>query len=81
MAKKKTIVDPVVLEPTDTATTTGNEQVSPTDAKTTFVDSVIDGKVVKVEGYVTNTPINDTSKLIRYQEDDKQPENKYFTKK
>lgn len=49
--------------------------------KTAFIDSVIDWKLTKVEWYITDTPINDTSKLIRYQEDGKHPENKFFTKK
>ena len=81
MPKKKTTAEPTIIETIDTVITTGNEQLTHTDAKVVLVDSVVDWKLVKVEWYVTDTPINDTSKLIRYQEDGKHPENKFFTKK
>lgn len=71
MPKKKTTAEPTIIETTGTATT---------DAKVVLVDSIVDWKLVKLEWYLTDTPINNTSKLIRYQEDGKHPENKFFTR-
>jgi hypothetical protein len=71
--KKKTIIQETK--------TIEQPQAYAVEAKTAFVDSVVDWNLVRLEGYITDTPINDLSKLIRYQEDDKQPENKFFTKK
>lgn len=39
------------------------------------VESVVDSKLTKIKGYLTNTPLNESSKVIRYNW-----ENKYFTK-
>lgn len=52
-----------------------------TEARVISIDSVVDGKLTKIEGYLTDEPINDTSKLIRHQDDGQLPVNKFFTKK
>ena len=42
---------------------------TPYEPRVISIDSVIDGQLVKIEGYLTDEPINDTSKLIRHQDD------------
>ncbi len=69
MAKKTKAIDPIKTTEEDLAT-----------LKVVRVDSVVDWKLVKLEWYLSDTPINETSKLIRYQEDGKHLENKFFTK-
>ena len=49
MPKKKTTVEPTIIETTDTVIKTGNEQITTTDTKTTFVYSVINSRLTRVE--------------------------------
>jgi len=51
------------------------------EARIIFIDSVVNGQLTKIEGYLTDEPINDTSKLIRHQDDGMEAVNKFFTKK
>lgn len=50
-------------------------------ARVVSIDSVLDWQLTKIEGYLTDEPINDTSKLIRHQDDGMEAVNKFFTRK
>lgn len=67
---------------------------TPYEPRVISIDSVVDGqwflRLTKIEGYLTDDPINETSKLIRHQDDWQFPViekyspclfNKFFTKK
>jgi len=54
---------------------------TPYEARVITIDSVVDWQLVKLEGYLTDEPLNETSKLIRHQDDGEVAVNKYFTKK
>jgi hypothetical protein len=42
---------------------------TPYEPRVISIDSVVDGQLTKIEGYLTDEPINETSKLIRHQDD------------
>lgn len=52
----------------------------PFDGRIISIDSVVDGQLTKIEWYLTDERVDDTSKLIRHQDDGQLPVNKFFTK-
>lgn len=93
MAKNKnkivtTIAPDLVVAPTDTTNQTDDVQSTDTEAvvvppRQIIVDSVVDGKLVKVLWTFTDEPVDETSKVIDYPDHattDQPIEKKYFTK-
>lgn len=56
-------------------------EVTGTSARIITIQSVEDWNPVNIEGYLTDSPINKDSKLIRHQDEWQEPVNKFFTKK
>lgn len=57
------------------------KDIPTTQARVVTIDSVVDGKLTKIEGYLTDIPVNESSKVIRWQDEGEYATNKFFTKK